>query len=83
MSRVVLDVRVRTGEEQTLVSVVAPAHEVGRHTVLAVDLENLGIAIGLADVMTLDDEAVTDLSKHGDLPSLGEHRDVEAASVRA
>jgi hypothetical protein len=62
--RIVLDGCVRTGKEQTLMTVVAPANEIGRAPVGAVDLEDLGVAVGLADVVALDDETISDADVH-------------------
>ncbi len=46
-------------------AVIRPFDKVGRFAVLAVDFENLRVAIGLTDVVTLDDEAVSNVSLHG------------------
>jgi len=62
----VLDLRVRSGEEEALMAVVAPTHEPGRPTVLAVDLEDLGIPVGGADRMALDDQSIAHCCTHTD-----------------
>jgi hypothetical protein len=62
--RDVLDRGIGAREEEALVPVVVPADEVGRSTVLAADLEDLGIAVGFADVMTLDDQPVSNVRVH-------------------
>ena len=46
--RKVLHCSVGTGEEQPLVPVVTPAHQEGRAAVVAVDLEDLRVPVGLA-----------------------------------
>jgi hypothetical protein len=70
----VLDAGVGTGEHEALVAVVAPLHEVRRGAVGTVHLEDLGITIGLTDVVSLDDQAVTDCCTHQLLLSPGLRR---------
>ena len=53
------------GEEETLVTVVAPSDCVRRRTVDAADLEDLGISIGVPEVATLDDDSITDVPTSG------------------
>lgn len=65
----VFDGRVRAGEEEPFVPVVAPPNEERRAAVLAVHLEDLRIAVVLADMVTLDHQAVSDLCSHRVLPS--------------
>jgi hypothetical protein len=60
----VLNDGVRTREEEGLVPGVLPAHEVGRSTVRAPHLQNLGVHPVLADAMSLDDEPISDLCLH-------------------
>jgi hypothetical protein len=67
----VLDLRIAPGKEETLVAVVTPAHEVRRISVLAADLEDLRVAIRLADVVALDDQTITDFRVHRAFLSLG------------
>ena len=45
-------------------TVVAPAHEIGGTAVLSVHLEDLGVAIGLADVVCPDDQTVANADLH-------------------
>ena len=67
----VFDERVGTRKEQSLVAIVAPPHEVRRTSVLALDLQDLGVTVGLADVVTLDDQPVTRSCTHHRSSSLG------------
>jgi hypothetical protein len=60
----VLHDRVRAGEVQAFVAVVAPTDQPRWRTIFAVDLEDLGVLVGLPDVVALDDEAVTDCCTH-------------------
>ena len=62
--RDVVDLGIRAGEEQALVTVVVPPHEVGRTTALAVYLKDLRIPIRLSDMVTLDHESITDFRVH-------------------
>jgi hypothetical protein len=55
----VLYVGVRAGEELADVTVVLPANQEGRCSVLAEDLEDLAIAFVFADVMALDRDPVS------------------------
>ena len=53
------------GEDLGLVAVF-PAHQIGRRTILAEHLENLGIALWLSLAMASNDQAITRLgSQHG------------------
>jgi hypothetical protein len=56
----VLDDRIGSGEEQTLVPVVVPTHDIRRRAVTPVDLEDLRVAVGFSDVVALDHDPVTD-----------------------
>lgn len=67
----VLDAGVGAREHEAFVTVVAPLHEVRRGAVGTVHLEDLGIAIGLADMVSLDDQTVTDCCTHELLLSPG------------
>jgi hypothetical protein len=62
--RKVLDRRVRTGDEHALVSVVCPTHEIRGRSVLTFDGEDLGLARNVTDVVSADDDLVTDRSFH-------------------
>jgi hypothetical protein len=55
----VLDCSVGTGKEEALVAVLSPTHDVGRCTVLTAHFDDLGVTVPLADMVTLDDEAIT------------------------
>jgi hypothetical protein len=59
----VLELAVGAGEKERLVPVVEP-HEVRGTAVFTADLENLAVAVGLADLLAVDDEALTDSSLH-------------------
>ena len=59
----VLEFAVGTRVEQGLVAVVEP-HELGRAAVFAADLEDLAVAVGLADLLAVDDEASSDGCVH-------------------
>lgn len=54
---------IAAGEDQALMAVIGPAHQVRRTSVLA-NFEDLGITIGIADVMTSNDQSITLLSMH-------------------
>ena len=62
--REVLDRSVRTGKEEALVAVISPADDVGRCTVLAAHFDDLGVTVRFADMVTLDDEAITHTCSH-------------------
>jgi hypothetical protein len=53
-----LDVSVRARGEPADVSVVAPANEIGRETVLAEHLQDFAVALPLAHVMSSDYEPI-------------------------
>jgi hypothetical protein len=55
----VLDDRVAPGKEDTLVAGVLPADAERRTAALAEDLEDLGVPLRLAHVVSTDDQAVT------------------------
>jgi hypothetical protein len=67
----VLDAGVGAREHEAFVTVVAPLHDIGRGAVGTVHLEDLGIAIGLADMVSLDDQPVTYCCTHQLLLSPG------------
>jgi hypothetical protein len=54
----VLDDRVAPGKEDALVAGVLPADAKRRMAVLAEDLDDLGVALRLADVVSTDDQAI-------------------------
>jgi len=60
----VLDERIRSGKEQTLVPVVTPTHPIGRRPVEALDSEDECVAVGLSDVMASHHDLVSDFSSH-------------------
>jgi hypothetical protein len=57
--REMLDRRVTRREEEPDMAVVAPLHEVRRRAIVTMNLEDLRVAVGLADVMSLDDQSVS------------------------
>jgi hypothetical protein len=57
--REVLDHCVTRREKQANVSIVAPLHEVRGRAVVAVNFEDLRVAVRLADVVSFDDQPVT------------------------
>ena len=59
-----VDLTVRPGEHQRGATVVVPSDDVGRTTIGAADLDDLAGASTLTDVITLDDEFVTDVGMH-------------------
>jgi hypothetical protein len=56
-------------EQQGLMTSVSPAHQVGRRSVRAADLEYLCVVIGLADAVPLDHDSVADDCTHLRPPS--------------
>ena len=67
--RYVVDHGVGTREEQPLVPVVVPTHEVGRPPSLSSDLEDLRIPVGLAHMVRLDHQSITNSRVHVSVPS--------------
>jgi hypothetical protein len=67
--REMLDRRVTRREEEPDVAVVAPLHEVRRRAIITMNLEDLRVAVRLADVMSLDDQPVSYRCLHRALPS--------------
>lgn len=63
------DEGVAAGEDQALMAVVGPAHQVWRAPVLT-DFEDLGIPIEIAYVMTSNDQSITLLCMHWNLQVL-------------
>ncbi len=61
---VVLNDGIGSWEEESLVSVIAPLHPVGRGSILALDSEDDGFADGLSGVVAPDDDLVSDCSLH-------------------
>ena len=59
-----LDARVWPREEKAFVAVVAPPYDVRRRPFFSVDFQDLGVPVGFADVMTLDDDPITDIRSH-------------------
>jgi hypothetical protein len=59
--------RVTAGEIQAFVTVV-PADVPGWRTVGAAHFEHFAVAVRLSDVMSLDDDAITDIRTHGNPP---------------
>ena len=57
---------VAAGEDQAFMAVVGPAHPVRRASVLT-NVEDLGIAIEITDVMTSNYQSITLLGMHWDL----------------
>ena len=62
--RDVLDHRVGAGKEQSFVPVVVPAHHPRWLAASAVHLEDLGVTVGFADVMSLDHEPIPGVRFH-------------------
>jgi len=62
---------VGTGEEEPFVAVVLPADAEWGPTVLAADLEDLGVTVGLTDVVSLDDQTISSGCTHGSLLWIG------------
>jgi hypothetical protein len=60
----VLNQGVRARKEQPFVSVLVPPHEPGRTAVLTVNLQDLGVAVVVADVVSLDDQTVANGCTH-------------------
>ena len=71
--RDVVDLGIGAGEEQALVTVVVPPHEVWRTTALAAYLEDLRIPIRLSDMVTLDHESITHTGIHVITPLVEVH----------
>lgn len=61
----VLDDGVVAREEQHLVAAVPPPHQVGRATVSASHLQDLAVPIGVAHMMTFDDDPIALYCVHG------------------
>lgn len=61
-----VDLGVRAGEQQTLVPVVGPTHQVRRRPIWSVDLEDFAISVRLAHVRGSDDDAVAHCCFHRD-----------------
>jgi len=61
---VVLDDGIGSWEEESFVSVIAPPHPIRRGSVLTLDSEDDGIAVGLSGVVAPDDDLVSDSSLH-------------------
>jgi hypothetical protein len=59
----VLELAVDAGVEKRLVPVVEP-HHIRWPAIGTADLEDLAMAVGLADLLAVDDEALTDSSLH-------------------
>jgi hypothetical protein len=78
--RQVLHQRVRAREEEAFVPVVVPTDEVRGRTVVALHLEDLGLAIGFADVVALDDQLVADLRLHDRAPLVRSTWRIDCAS---
>jgi hypothetical protein len=81
----VLDARVGAREEEALVA-VRPSDAVRRGAVLTPNFQDLGVALGVPDVMALDDQPITDLCVHhrpprvrstGSVPTSIDHEDVD------
>jgi hypothetical protein len=51
-------------EEESLVAVRRPADAVRRCAVVATDLQDLGVAVTVADVVARDDESISDVCLH-------------------
>jgi len=64
----VLDHGVGSREEQADVPVVVPTHDIRGTTVVAPHLEDLGVPIGLTDMVALDDQSITYCCLHGTPP---------------
>ena len=62
----VLDPCVRSGKEQRFVPVVVPADDIRRTSVCSLDLEDLAIPVGFADVVALDHDSITHARAIGD-----------------
>jgi hypothetical protein len=60
----VVDLAVRPGEQQGRAAAVVPPDDIGRATFGAAHLDDLTGAPTLTDLMTLDDEGITDLGMH-------------------
>jgi len=60
----VLDARVRSREEKAFVAVIAPPNDVRRRPFFSVDFQDLGVPVGFADVVALDDDPITDIRSH-------------------
>jgi hypothetical protein len=59
----VLELAVGAREEEGLMPVVE-SYEIGGTAVFTADLENLAVAVGLADLLAMNDETFTDSSSH-------------------
>jgi hypothetical protein len=59
-----LDLGVTSRIYQALVAVLRPANHVGGLTVVALDLENLGVSLRLPNTMAFDDQPVALLGSH-------------------
>src|SRR4029079_3605922 len=56
--------RIGARKEETLVAVIGPAHDVLRRAGGTVHLQDLGVPIGIADVVALDDDSISDVRFH-------------------
>jgi hypothetical protein len=59
-----LDLGVTSRIYQALVAVLRPANHVGGLTVVALDLENLGVSLRLPNAMAFDNQPVAPFSSH-------------------
>jgi len=78
----VLHGRVGTGEEESFVPIVAPAHAERRLAVLADHLKDLRVPLGLTQVMRVDHKSIPYLCVHGVLFRRGVHRKPRCATDR-
>jgi hypothetical protein len=60
----VLDLGVTSRIYQDLVTVLRPANHVGGLTVVALDLDNLGVSLRLPNTMAFDNQPVAPFSSH-------------------
>lgn len=60
----VLDLCVGPWEEQALVAVITPSDQPGRRTIFAVHLQHLAVLVGGTNVVSLDDQPITDCCAH-------------------
>jgi hypothetical protein len=64
----VLDDCIGAREEEAFVTVVVPTYEERWTAVIPSHLQDLGVPIGLAHVMTLDHQSISDFCMHGVAP---------------
>lgn len=76
-----VDHRIRARVQQRDVPVIGPFHEIRRRTVVAANLEDLGVPFGLPDAMAEDHQSVSNFRSHDSPPP--EHAPTDGTPVGA